>query len=204
MKNEIVHLGLQISDNVSDQEIERYKRELEFQSLNIDIRKFPFGEAQANLEWAVSTFIAVYILKPYFEEFLKGMGKDHYVLLKNWLFNQSKDVRKIKINKVTGSLSSDKSQSDSQSKAFSLIAILDHGQKIKFLFNDKLQEEDWNSAIELALKLLEEHFSNGQTDLLSIEIKNLSSESTIYARIKNDSVEWEFLDIRKSLTQNNY
>jgi hypothetical protein len=197
-KNPELHIGITFPDSFPDHLIEEYVNEVSIESLNLDIRKLPFGGPYACLEWAIPTFISVYILKPYFDGFLKEISKEHYGILKNWLKKVATDTRKIKITTIAASQSTEKlDHSDSQSKLFSIQAKTNDGLPLKFLFNEDLGSEEWNIAIEKALLLLNEHFTNGKSDELTIEIKNSNLERTIYARLRTDTIDWEFLDLKK-------
>lgn len=192
------HIGLSFPSNFSDQIIERYRNELFVDKLNLQIRKVPFGGPYASMGWTLPTLIGVYILKPYFEEFLKGMAKDHYEILKNWLKKVSLETRCIEIVSLNAEKSENKlDNSNSQSKVFSIQSQTNLGQPIKFLFDERFSSESWNIGINNALDLLASNFANGKTDELTIEIKNNNLEKTIYARLKNEKGEWEFLDSKK-------
>jgi hypothetical protein len=192
------HIGLTFPENFPDQIIERYKTELSADGLDLQIRKISFGGPYASIEWAIPTLIGVYILKPYFDGFLKEMAKDHYIILKNWLKKISSETRDIKITTFAAGQSKDKlDNSNSQSKIFSIQSQTNQEQQIKFLFDEKFSSEVWNFGIDNAIALLDNNFINGLSDELTIEIKNGNLEKTIYARLKNDKGEWEFLDFKK-------
>lgn len=192
------HIGLTFPDNFPDQIIEKYRTELAVENLKLEIRRLPFGGPYASMEWAIPTLIGVYILKPYFDGFLKEIAKDHYTIFKSWLKKVSADTREIKVTTLAAGQSTDKlEKTNSQSKVFSIQTKTNEGYPLKFLFDESLTTENWDTAIDKVLKLLDEHFTNGESDELTIEIKNNNLEKTIYARLKTDTVEWEFLDFKK-------
>ena len=197
------HIGLTFPENFPDQIVEKYKNELLAENLKLDIRRLPFGGPYASMEWVVPTLISVYILKPYFDGFLKEIAKDHYSIFKSWLKKISADTREIKITTLTAGQSIHKlEKSNSQSKVFSIQTKTNEGYPLKFLFDESLTNENWATAIDKILKLLDEHFTNGETDELTIEIKNNNLEKTIYARLKTDTIEWEFIDFKKIFQEN--
>lgn len=191
------HIKIDVPAAFPDELVNRFRKELETQNLNLDIRKLPTGGPYASLEWAIPTLIAVYILKPYFEGFLNEMGKEHYNILKNWLQRNSESTRLIKVTTVVAKQSSNKINAPStQSKVFSINSITNEGHKIKFLFDENFEPECWNIGIKNAMNILEKHFTNGQSDELTIEIKSRGLERSIYAKLKNEKGEWEFLDYK--------
>jgi len=191
-------IGLLLAEEFPDKIIEEFKNELNAPGLNFQVHKIPVGVPYSMWEWALPTVVTVFILKSYFDGFLKEAGKSHYNIFQNWLKKTSNNVRAIKVTTIAASQSTQKlSQTNTQSKVFSIETKTNNGQQLKFLFDDTLTKENWDSAIDKLLKLLDEHFTNGTTDELTIEIKQNSLEKTIYARLKNDKIDWEFLDYKK-------
>lgn len=198
MNDKDLHIVLLVAEEMPQQIFDMYETELRTEGLKLEIDKFPFQTPRACLEWALPTIVGVYILKPYFDGFLKEMSKDHYNVLKNWLKKTATDLRAIRVYTTTASQSKDKNKSENtQSKVFSITSISNTGEHLKFMFDDKLNDEDWKVGIELLLNLLEEHFSNGIDDRLTIEIKNNESGREIFCRLKTGDLDWEILDYRK-------
>ncbi len=192
------HIGLTFPENFSNQAIELYNNELSADGLNIQIRKIQFNQPYASIEWTIPTLIGVYLFKPYFDGFLKEIAKDHYKILKGVLKNLSRETRVLKITTITAEQSKNKlDKTNSQSKTFSIQSQTKQGQQIKFLFDEKFSSEVWDLGIDNAIALLDNNFGNGYSDELTIEIKSENLEKTIYARLKNDKGEWEFLDFKK-------
>lgn len=179
-----------------DQIIEMFNNELSTPELKLEISKSPPRGVYNMVEWALPTLIGVYIFKTYFDTFLKEAAKDHYKLLKDWIKKTSKETRLIKVTTITASQSSEKvSKSNTQSKVFSVKSKTNTGLTITFLFDDSLDNELWDKAIDNLLSILENHFSNGETDRLTVEIEQKKFEKTIYAKMKSDNGDWEFLAI---------
>lgn len=192
------HIGLTFPENYPDQVIGEFKAQLYADGLDLQIRKIPFNEHYASLEWAIPTLIGVYLFKPYFDGFLKEIAKDHYMVLKSFLKKLSRESRGHKITTISAEQSKNKlDKSNSQSKTFSIQSQTNQGQHIKFLFDENFSSEVWDLGIDNVINLLNSNYINGQSDELTIEIKNGNHEKSIYARLKNDAGEWEFLDIRK-------
>jgi hypothetical protein len=196
MLKENIHIGVIIPDNFPDQMIDLLKSDID--SLNIDIRKVPFGGPYNSMEWAVPTAIVVFILKAYFDSLLKEAGKNHYEVLKRWLKKTANQTRSVKVTNIYAPQSSDKADStNTQSRVFSIEIRTTDGYQIKFLFDTELSEEDWNKAIDNALILVEKKFASEPVDELSIEIQTNQLDKTIYARINKETKKWEFLDYKK-------
>ncbi len=200
-KDESPHIILIVADEFPKSEIDIYTNEIDSENLNLLVHKSSFNRIFASWDWAIPTLIAVHILKPYFDGFLKEVAKDHYGILKDWLKKVAVDLKQIKVSIITATEST-KKKTDNQSKTFSIESRLSNGEKLKFLFDDNLDIQSWHIAIDKALKILEEHFTDGESDELTIEIKNNHLEKSIYARLKTDTIEWEFLDYKKIHQEN--
>lgn len=195
-------IGILLVDNFPDEIIENYKKELSAPNLNLQIHKAPLSGPYNSLEWTVPTLVCIYLSKSYFDGFLKEAGKDHYAILKKWLKKTSDNIRTIKVTVIAAEQSKEKlATNNTQSKVFSIQTKTNTEQHLKFLFDQNLSQENWNLAIEKLLKLLDEHFTNGITDELTVEIKNNNLEKSIYARLKSDTIDWEFLDIKKMVEE---
>lgn len=193
-----MHIGLLVAEEMPQQIFEMYESELRAENLKLKIDRFPFQVPYACLEWALPTIVGVYILKPYFNSFLKELAKDHYDVLKNWLKKTAISLRSIKTYTTTADSSTHKvNHENTQSRVFSISTVSNTGKHLKFLFDDALSNEDWQEGIELLLKLLEEHFCDGENDKLSIEIKNNDLGREIFCRLKTDKIDWEILNYKK-------
>ena len=73
-----IYLGISYIDSFSPESIERFKSEVDVPGLSVSIEARPEPGPFATLEWLAPTAVIAYIAKPYFETFLKEMGKDHY------------------------------------------------------------------------------------------------------------------------------
>lgn len=193
------HIGLLIDESFPDIILERFQTELYHPSLNVAIKKARLGGPYNSLEWAIPTAIGVYILKPFFESFLKEAGKDFYDVFKKWVKKTSNDTRSIKVHTISSTQSKDKLQSNnSQSKVFSIQIISnDQSHNVKFLFDEDLPQEVWDKAIDNLFLLLEKHYSLNSTDEISVTIKRDNLHRSVWAIIKSDTGEWELLDYKK-------
>lgn len=121
----------------------------------------------AGTEWLMLTAIAIYVTKPYFEAFLKEMGKDHYNLLKkgilsvwNKLFDKNRQIRLLLVG-TEGKIKS----GNKYSLGFSVWSEMNDGHKVKFLFEDELTEDEFEKNVSLILQLLQAiHLAEGRLD----------------------------------------
>lgn len=171
------------------EDIENDKLRLEF------VKQEPLMWASA--EWAIPGLIAAYIFKPYFESFLKEAGKDHYVLLKNCLHKLLRKNKDSNVKMITSQYSPDKvDASNTQSKAISIHFELKDNKRVKLIFDDALEIDDWTNALDEFLSLVEEQYNGFPEDELTLRLESFSRNPNyeIYALINNQTKEWEFLD----------
>jgi len=180
-------------------------KELEHPNLRIYL-KAEEPKTWASAEWAIPGIISAYILKPYFEAFLKEAGKDHYNLLSKWLKQNLKIGKKAEIEVITGESSPNKlDKLNTQSKAISVHIQVKDGRIIKFMFDDTLTEDDWLNGMDKALLAIEAHYNDFPKDQLSLELKPLEPNPAfeIFAIIDKDMREWKFFDLNKMMQERN-
>ncbi len=154
----------------------------------------------STVEWAVPGIIAAYILKPYFESFLKEAGKDHYNLLKQCLNKLLKFSKNAPVETITSSSSPDKlDKENTQSKAISIYLEIKDERKIQLLFDNDLKIEDWTTALEEMLDKIQESYLEYPNDELSLDLESLNKDPNgdIFALINKETKQWEFLDLRR-------
>lgn len=194
------HIGIQISDEFSQEFINKSKSELESDGLDIELRVYPANQVYLMLEWALPTAIVVFLLKSYFDGFLKEAGKDHYSLLKNWLKTKAETLKPIQVISIVPETSPEKIDvNNTQSKMFSIESMTRSGLRVKFLFDNNLKIEEWNIAIDNALNLLEKHHFNKTDDEITVAIEKQGLTGyQIFAIINSQTLQWEFLDFKTS------
>lgn len=202
MDKKDIYLGLLISEDMPQQVINKFESELNAINIELKTARFPSRTIYNCLEWAIPTVVGLYIIRPYFEGFLKELSKDHYNYLKKWIKKTAIDLRLIKVHTITAKSSTSKiNPQNTQSRVFSISAISNTGEHLKFLFDDTLSNEDWEKGIELLLELLEEHYCSGDNDRLSLEIKKNNSEREIYCCLKTDKIDWEISNYKKKIIE---
>jgi hypothetical protein len=140
----------------------------------------------AGIEWMLPTAVAVYLVKPYFEEILKEAAKDHYSILKKCLlkiirnlFGEKPERRQEKVSDI-----------------FSVMSQTSDGIQIKFLFVEGVSAEVCEETIENIFRILREHYANAPNDGLSEKIGQLTQKSphTIYLMYDEENKDHKILD----------
>jgi hypothetical protein len=190
-------INIIVSDLFSDEYIELLESELKTEGLDLVITVRKHQSLFVSLEWAIPTFMAAYILKPYFDGFLKEAGKDHYSVLKNWLTTNMKTLKPITTETIAAENSPNKiDKNNTQSKVFSIESITLDGVHLKFLFDNNLSIENWILLSEKSLEILENHFTNYPSDTITIQTKDIHKRgSQIFGLINPETLSWEFADI---------
>ncbi|MGV3538779.1 MAG: hypothetical protein ACO1OQ_03155 [Rufibacter sp.] len=194
MEKEELHIGIVCPDNFPDIILDEIINEIDEPQLKIAVKKTSPG-AFAAAEWTIPTILITYLLKPYFEEFLKEAGKDHYQKLSNWLKKFVTNTKDISVKTITSSGSVHKlDDSYTQSKAISLIIQTKTGKPIKLLFDNDLSKEDWENAIDSILDFVINNYENFPNDEISIKTKDLKPNKPVYVLINKSYKELEFFD----------
>ncbi|NOQ75376.1 MAG: hypothetical protein GQ574_25420 [Crocinitomix sp.] len=168
---------------------------LSHENLLVDCRKKGI-EMYAALEWAIPTAVVVYILKPYFDSFLKEAGKDHYKWLTQKMKNLLKKSRKIEATLVHSDLSPKKNtEGNNQSNTISLRVQIKEGRFVKLLFDKNMTVEEWESAIDQLLEFVIDNYENGKESKLFQIIEPMEQYHDIYSTINKETGKIEFTDI---------
>ena len=193
------HIALFIPESDPEIVAEKILEDLKKEELNILIKDSLLGQPMAALEWFIPTAIGIFVLKPYFESFLKAAGKDHYDILKKWIVDQMKIARNVKVTTLSATTSPNKlSPKNNQSKSFSLLFELKTGQRLKLLFDETLSNEDWALAIKKMSSRVEGHYENFPKDDLTNSIYHANLQgNTLFGIINNETKEWTLLDSKK-------
>ncbi|GAB2526802.1 hypothetical protein [Rufibacter soli] len=194
MKMEEAHIGIICPDNFPDTILDEIINEIDEPTLKIAVSKVPRTPFAA-IEWTVPTIVIAYLAKPYFEEFLKEAGKDHYHKLSKWLKKIVTNSKNMKVTTITSAGSTHKvDTSYSQSKAISLIIQTKSGKPIKLLFDDNLDKEDWECAVDSMLEFIIDNYEKYPNDELSKRTDDLKPNKPVYSLINKSTKKLEFFD----------
>lgn len=193
---ENLHLVIVYPENFPEELIENDISELDLKKLNIHIEKKQ-NDIYAAMEWMIPTFLATFILKPYFDSFLAEAGKDNYQALKIFCKKMLAKGKEMEVHLVPATPSTEKlSKTYSQSLAVSILVETKTKRQIKMLFDNNLGLYEWENAMEEFSNLITEHYENYPNDMLSNAIKDLSQKQyyTIYVKINPTTKALEFHD----------
>jgi hypothetical protein len=194
-----MHIIFTCPHEMPDILIDHLTKEVKFDRLEFQIVKTP-QITYASLEWAIPTAIAVYIIKPYFESFLKEAGKDHYYILKKWIQKIVNDSRLMKVTTLTSTNSIHKTDSsNTQSKAISIFLEIPKIGVVKLLFDEQLDNNIWNRNIDKIFDWIYDYYEKNSNDSISQQLLQLKRKEndTFYAIIDRKTNEWMFINDEK-------
>lgn len=192
--NKIPDIYISISDFFSDDYIESIDKNLRTDNLKLVVETREQEYVFAAQEWVIPSLIGIYILKPYFDGFLKEAGKHHFSVLKNWLTTNTEILKPIATKTLAAEGSDNKiDPTNTQSKTFSIHTITLDGVTLKFLFDDNLSIEQWQAASIAALILLEDYFENKPNNKLQAMLTTATPQGQmLFAVINPTTLTWEF------------
>lgn len=200
MKNaEIPDIVLIYPDDCPDKFIEDEIKNFNTNNLNLKIQKVEKEPFMA-FEWVIPTAFGAYILKPYFDSFLTEAGKEHYLLLKSGLKKIIEKGKLIKARFITATESTEKlSKNYNQSIVISIELQTKNNRHIKLLFDNDLDKNDWEDAIDQLLDLVIENYESFPNDKLSKKINDRveNNRHIVYGVINPETKKVEFFDDRK-------
>lgn len=194
------HVIMELPDETPDSYTQDLLENLNAAGMTVAIRKHPSVRMYASLEWAVPTAMVIWVLKPYFESFLKEAGKDHYPMLKGWLKRRVNEARfKFSVFSLSGGRIR---REEERSRAISLLVQTKSGQVIKLLFNENLKKEDWDQAIDYLLDFVIENYEKESGSRLERATHGLDKhpQLEIYAVMDADKKSLKFYDCTGLIT----
>ncbi|MEZ6056207.1 MAG: hypothetical protein R3C01_05840 [Planctomycetaceae bacterium] len=131
----------------------------------------------AALEWVVPTAIAVYIGKPFVDGILKRAAND----FGDTVYPKIKDAVKQLVRKVfvgqplsfTTVTSSSAKLTSVESTIFSVCAFGPDGTKMKFIFNERLNEAEYNACIDALFRQLVDFHRSDSPDAITEQLEQL-------------------------------
>ena len=152
------------------------------------------------LEWTIPTLIVGYILKPYFETFLKEARKEHYKILSEKIKPLLKKGKSFETKLLTASQSTEKlSKTYNQSHSISLIVETKSGRLIKLLFDNNLSLTDWEEAIDELFDFVIENYESPNDNRIEKLTEGFKEHPNFkyYAVINEETKRIEFFDDNK-------
>lgn len=161
-------------------------------------------QAYALMEWSIPAMIGIFILSSYFGGFLSEAGKEHFHLVKDGLKKLTEKVRKLEVITLTSDGVTDKiDKGYNQSQSVSITFQSKCERDIKLLFDNTIEQSDWNNAIDQVFEMLIDNYKNYPNDKLTKEIKDLKQYKNfeIYILIDKETKQLKFYDDNKLLIE---
>ncbi len=147
MNDPVPHLAIVHVDTIPREFLGEFASSVRSDGLVLKVQARP-ATPFAGIEWLMPSAIAAYLAKPYFESFLKEMGKDHYALLKDGLKKLYKRVAGPDAPEVTiVSTAGKASQEQPYSHFFSVLLQGPNGELFKLLIPRPITKQEYEMAI---------------------------------------------------------
>lgn len=168
-----LHIGVLHEDQIPNAFFQEFEESISAPGLIFERGSRPSGVLFAGVEWLMPTAVVAYVAKPYFESFLKEMGKDHYDLLKkgfNKLYERFAGPRTpdVKIVATQGKLS----EEQPYSLFFSIIADAPDGVCLKLLIPRPIEQAEYEIAISKFLDLVQSIYGGDMAGNMVKTFKN--------------------------------
>lgn len=203
MKDNQPHIAIEFPDHFQENFESELLSGLENKKLIIKtFRREP--RIMAAAEWVFPGLIAAYILKPYFESFLREAGKDHYNHLKTKFHELLKEAKNRKVAKMTSSgIQEDDIKKNPQSLALSIYFQAKTGTIVRLLFNRNLEIDKWIEANDHFMDLVLEHYNDKNLSDPLTDFLNQIDKGTkvLYAVIDTKTNQWIISDNPKTLNK---
>lgn len=168
-----LHICVLHEDQIPDILFQEFEESIRAPGLIFERETRPSGVAFAGVEWLMPTVVLAYVAKPYFESFLKEMGKDHYDLLKQGfskLYERFAGPRAPDVQIVATKGKSSKEQP--YSLFFSVVAEAPDGVRLKLLIPRPIDQEEYQVAISRFLDLVQSTYSGKIEESMAQTFKN--------------------------------
>lgn len=167
------HLSILVEDQIPDDVIWELENSIRVPGLLLKRETRAYSVPFAGVEWLMPTVVVAYVAKPYFESFLKEMGKDHYDLLKkgfNKLYKHFVGPRATTVEIVSAQ---GKSCTDQQySLFFSIVAETPDGVRLKLLLPQPIAAPEYEIAVSKFLDLVQSTYTGAIDELAADAFKN--------------------------------
>ena len=167
------HIALLHHSEVPAGLLDEFCASVNVDSLRLERVPRPEPSPQMGIEWLAFPAIAIFLLKPYFDSFLKEAGRDHYYGLKKalnalWgkLFSKEREFQAIIVT-ASGVKKLE------YSMLFAVYAAFDDRKLVKLLIPEECSEDEYSATIEAFLDFVESCHSENSESKIAI---NLSPE----------------------------
>ena len=196
MTGEKPHLALIYDEQIPSDFLDEFCGDIEAKSLDFQRVPRPPEGIQMSLEWFAIPAVAFFLLKPYFDAFMKEAGKDHYVILKKALtglwsrfFSKDRVFRVVVITSPQGKVERKYSQS------FSIYAETKNGRQVKFLIREDCPKDEYVEGVDAFLNLVDSYYSGVPSEGLLVDLDGeKGSWKPIFIEFEKESKSLRVLD----------
>ncbi|WP_028500708.1 hypothetical protein [Microvirgula aerodenitrificans] len=168
-----LHIGVLHEDQIPNALFQEFEESISVPGLIFRRETRASGVPFAGVEWLMPTIVLAYVAKPYFDSFLKEMGKDHYDLLKkgfNKLYERFAGPRAPDVNIVATQGKS--SEDQPYSLFFSVVAEAPDGVRLKLLIPRPIEQTEYEIAISKFLDLVQSTYDGDMAEGVVTIFKN--------------------------------
>lgn len=170
------HIVLLHTDNLPAEYVADFIDSVQTDRLELLVKSRPSGVPYAAIEWLMPTAIVAYLAKPYFESFLKEMGKDHYGLVKEGLkkiYARVAGPKAPEVNLVSSAGKVNKEQP--YSLFFSVVFEGPDENFFKLLIPRPISEAEYDLAISAFLDFASRLHFQGLDEQFAVALKNIQN-----------------------------
>jgi hypothetical protein len=155
-----LHIGILHEDRIPEAAFQDFTDSIRAPGLIFERKTRPSGVPFAGVEWLMPTVVLAYVAKPYFESFLKEMGKDHYEFLKKGFNNlyewfAGPSAPNVQIIATPGK----SSKEQPYSLFFSVVADAPDGVRLKLLIPRPIESTEYEIAISKFFDLIQSKYN---------------------------------------------
>jgi hypothetical protein len=155
-----LHIGVLHEAQIPDRVFQEFEDTIRAPGLIFKRENRPSGVPFGGVEWLLPTVVLAYLAKPYFESFLKEMGKDHYDLLKKGFYKLYESCAGPSAQDVQIAATQGKSSKDQPySLFFSVVAEAPDGIRLKLLIPRPIEPTEYEIAISKFLILVQSTYN---------------------------------------------
>lgn len=187
-------IGIVYIDHIDKSFFEDFHSEVSHSELSLNIEARPELGQFASVEWFIPTAIVAFIGKPYFEEFLKEMGKEHYGLLKSSLKKLSKkSANHPRLEPVIMGTPGKIQQNNPYTMTISIMAEGRDGYTFKLLLPKDSKTFDYEETVEKFMDFIASYHLSDEASKASQEIARseiLRGIVLVHLNPKTNEIEW--------------
>ena len=187
-------IGIIYLDHIDKSFFEDFHSEVSHSELSLNIEARPELGPFASVEWFIPTAIVAFIGKPYFEEFFKEMGKEHYRLLKSALTKLTKkSASQPRLEPVIMGTPGKIQQNNPYTMAISIIAEGRDGYTFKLLLPKDPKTFDYEDTVGKFMDFIASYHLSDEASKASEEIAKSEIPCgmiLVHLNPKTNEIEW--------------